>query len=173
MTTQSGCLAILDPAGVDKTSFVKDIIRDSRVQNHFTSRCVFVSCEYAQDLDEILDRLAAGLGIIEAKDNGISAIFQNLAAHERTLIFLDGLDAIYQLAVPDKQEATDVLLASLASIDELTLLVFFNSTSLPECVAWKIIESASWVVPPEPQRQASLALGLSAEGAATQAVSVD
>ena len=57
-------------------------------------------------------------------------------AHRCTLIVLDNLDVIHASADPEQQEATDVLLATLASVDQLSLVVTLRGQSQPDCVDW-------------------------------------
>jgi len=128
--------AILDPTFIDRTSLISRILDSPRVRNHFSQRCIFVSCAGARNTDDIVTRLAAKLSIASNSDH-MKAVLENLTAHRKTLIALDKLDVVYSLDNRDEQDAADVMLACLASIDELSLLVTYCGPSLPESVMWE------------------------------------
>ena len=109
-------------------------------------------CQGASSSDVVLRRLSAELGIDE-HDDTIGAILDRLVASERTLIAFDKLDAIYAPADLDQQEATDLLLATLAAVDEVTLIITFSGAALPESVIWSVLDDCGDGVPPELQEQ--------------------
>jgi len=119
----------------EQAVLLKDILEDPAVRAHYSDRCVLVSCEDAASAEVVIACVASALGL-ELSEDAIDTVLEDLATHGRTLIVLENVDAIYSSADAVQQEATDVLLASLAAVDELTLVITFCGTSLPECVAW-------------------------------------
>jgi len=105
------------------------------VRAHYSDRCVLVSCEDGANAEVAVACLASGLGLAP-NDSDIGVILNHLVAHNHTLIILDNVDTIYSSADPALQKATDVLLATLAAVDEVSLVITFCGNSLPECVEW-------------------------------------
>jgi len=135
LTTSSARLALFDIDGSNKDIFLKSVIRDSRIQDHFQRRCAFVSCDGVPTVSAVVGLLAAELGL-ELRDDFISSILKDLTSHERTLIILHKLDAILLHADPEQQEMTEILLASLVTLDQLTLVATLGGVLLPEGFTW-------------------------------------
>ena len=133
--TPSPRLAIHSLARSDESYLVVAALDDRRVHDHFDGRNVIVSCDAAKDTEDAIGLLAAGLSI-DINGNAIGAILDNLTKYNRTLVVLDKLECIYAATNVAQQEETEVLLATLASVDELALVVIMHGTQLPECVAW-------------------------------------
>ena len=151
VTTPAPRLALLNNAEAKQSTFVQKVLEDSAVRAYFSNRCVVVSCDGATSAEAAIACLASGLGL-EPTDNCIEAILEYLVAHGRTLIVFDNVEAIYSPTDPEQQEATDVLLATLAAVDEVTLVVTFCGTPLPDCVAWTSMDDISDNTPKsEPQ----------------------
>ena len=151
VTTPAPRLALLNNAEAKQSTFVQKVLEDSAVRAYFSNRCVVVSCDGATSAEVAIACLASGLGL-EPTDNCIEAILEYLVALGRTLIVFDNVEAIYSPTDPDQQEATDVLLATLAAVDEVTLVVTFCGTPLPDCVAWTSMDDISDDTPKsEPQ----------------------
>jgi len=142
ITTPALRLALLNSTVADQASHVQKILDDSVVQAHFSDRVAFVSCDEAASIEVAVACLASGLGL-EPNDDGIGAILGYVMATGRTLVVLDNFHAIYSPADPEQQEATDVLLATLAAVDEVTLVITFCGSPLPECVAWTNMDDAT------------------------------
>jgi len=135
IATPAPRLALFNRTGAEQDSHVQQILKHSAVRAHFSDRCALVSCDNATSTEVAIACLASGLGL-EPSDNNIGTILSHLKAVGRTLVVLDNLDAIYSPADPEQQEATDVLLATLAAVDDITLVITFCGSPLPECVVW-------------------------------------
>jgi len=138
-------LALLNNADADHTSHTRKVLEDSAVRAHFSDRVAFVSCDDATSTEVTIACLASALGL-DPNDDDIGAILGHLMATGRTLVVLNNVDAIYSSADPEQQEETDVLLATLAAVDEVTLVITFcisSLASLPECVAWTNMDDAT------------------------------
>jgi len=142
VATPAPPLALLNHTGSQQATLVQKVLEDSTVRAHFSDRCVFVSCEGATSAEVVVACLASALGL-EPSEDAIDTVLEDFATHSRTLIILDNVDAIYSPEDPEQQEATEVLLASLAAVDEVTLIITFCGTSLPEYVAWTSMNHAT------------------------------
>jgi len=130
-------LALLNHAGDEQHPLMQKILEDSAIRAHFSDRCVSVSCDGATNTQVAIGCLASGLGL--SPNEGIEAIHSHLVAQDHTLVVIQNVDAIYSPADPEQQEATDVLLTTLAALDDITLVITFYGTPLPECVAWTVM----------------------------------
>jgi len=108
---------------------------DRRVHDHFDGRNVTVSCDAAENTEDTIGLLAASLSV-DVNGDAIGAILDNFAKYKRTLVVLDKLECIYAVTDVKQQEKTEILLATLASVDELALVVIMCGTPPPDCVAW-------------------------------------
>lgn len=140
-TPPSRCL-ILNPNNADIVPFIRGIIDQPILRNHFEERCFFISCDGASASTIVLDRIAAELDL-QSKLDIMTIILEDLGFHKRTLIILDRLDAIYSPTDPEQQQATNTLLATLATVDKLTLLTTFNEESPLDCITWSKLIHAS------------------------------
>jgi len=125
LTAPDAPLVILLPDKMDSTLFADGIAQDSRVREHFAGRCIVISCHGGHTTDSFLQDLAAQLDLRSPGD-----LFESIA-NDRTFVILDGLEAIHSPTDADRLEETDMLLATLCSIDNLTILLTFRSSSLP------------------------------------------
>jgi len=153
LTTPFLRLAILGPDGAGNATFIRGIIRNSRVQGYFAECCAIVSCDGALSADAVIDRLAVELGVLETVADPFAAVLGKLVTHKRTLIVFNQLDAIYSMIGPEQQKAIDFLLVTLAGVEKLSLVVTFSGTLLPECVAWTMVEYSGGT-PSAPKAQA-------------------
>jgi len=110
--TPSRRLALCNTTGIDNGAFIRATLEHPRVRGHFLCRTFRISCDDATTSGKVVDRLGSELGL-HTKDD-ISAIISNFSTHERALVILENLDAIYPSTDLEQQEDTDVLLASLA-----------------------------------------------------------
>jgi len=144
--TPSARVAVLDRAD-GKLPALRYAHDDPRVRRYCEDRRVFLSCNEISTSDIFWSRLAAGLNLqIPNSDDAETdadvtrvVVLDDLTANQRTLITLEKLECIYSRDNQAQQEATDVLLATLAAIDEVTLFVSFCGSSLPESVNWTIV----------------------------------
>jgi len=142
ITTPTARIALLKPTCASTSSLIQKVLGDTSIRDHFSDRCVVVSCDDATNTDVVVACLASGLGL-EPQEDAIGTVLEYLMANSCTLIVLDNLDVIHASADPEQQEATEVLLATLSSIDELSLVVTLRGQSLPECVGWTSVVSAN------------------------------
>jgi len=156
-------IAVLDPLGTGKTSVLRNITNDLRVCDYFGGRRLFLSCSDLSTSNAIWSRLAAVLGLeLPCSDDGddditVAVVLDELAAHKNnTLVILDKLDSIYSAENAIQQDETDVILAVLAAIDDVTLLVSFCGSSLPESVHWTTTENC--IPPTHPDVSYSLSI---------------
>jgi len=133
--TPSPRIAISSSTRSEESYLAMAALDDRRVYHHFDGRNVIVSCDAAESTEDVISLLAAGLSV-DTNGDAIGAILDNLAKYKRTLVVLDKLEYIYPAMDLEQQEETDILLATLASVDELTLVVIMHGTPPPECVAW-------------------------------------
>jgi len=142
IATPATRLALPNATSAERASLVQKAFEDSVVRTHFSDHCVFVSCDSTASTEVTTACIASGLGL-EPSEHAIVNVLEEIAAHDRTLIVLDNVDAIYLPTDTEQQEATNVLLATLASVDGLTLVITFCGIPLPECVAWTSTDNST------------------------------
>jgi len=128
VATPAPRLSLVESTGSAKSALVQKVLEDPAVRGHYADRCVYISCDSETSTQAIVACLASALGL-EPNDNmRVRTVLDHLATHGRTLLVLEKLDAIYSPANPEQQEAAYVLLATLAAVDELTLVVTLCGT---------------------------------------------
>jgi len=142
VATPAPRLTLLNHTEAEKTTILQNILEESDVRAHFSGRCVFVSCGDAASAEVATACVASALDL-EPNEDIIATVLEDFAAHDRTLIVLDNVNAIYSSADAEQQEATDVMLATLAAMDEVTLVITYCGSQLPECVAWTSMTDAT------------------------------
>jgi len=135
IATPTARLALLNSTCASTGFLLQKVLEVPSIRDHFSDRCVFVSCDGATSTDVVVACLASGLGL-EPQEDAIGVVLEDLMAHRCTLIVLDNLDVIHASADPEQQEPTDVMLATLASVDQLSLVVTLRGQSQPDCVDW-------------------------------------
>ncbi|KAH7097928.1 P-loop containing nucleoside triphosphate hydrolase protein [Auriculariales sp. MPI-PUGE-AT-0066] len=132
----SARLAIIGPGGVGKTSLALAALNDRRVKNRFGDRRLWLPCDAISDEDVLLTVIAQMLALPLAGD-----VLGSFAEHIKinpggTVLVLDNLETVWiskDLVLSSKLE---LLLARLASIEELVCIITARAEAPPRTVSW-------------------------------------
>jgi len=134
-------LAIHNRTTAARAIVVQEVLESPIIRTQFSDRCVSVQCDEAASTEVAIACLASALGL-DPNEDDMEAIVTHLVSHCRTLVVFESLDAIYAPADTKQQEATDKLLATLAALDQVSLVITFGGPKLPGCVAWKTLPTS-------------------------------
>lgn len=130
-------LGIIGPGGIGKTNLTLKVLHDSQVRAHFAKERFFVSCEGSSSTDKVLGQLAIKLSIQRLQNVPLwPTVIENLRTRQRILIVLDNFEFIWSSTNDILREESEVVLAQLAVLDELTLIVTTRGNLLPEAFTW-------------------------------------
>jgi len=139
----SAPIGIVGPGGIGKTTLALKVLHDSRVKQHYGRERFFLTCEGANGPDEVLSHLAGKLNVQRSQDETLwSAVLDNLRSRQRVFLLIDNFESIWSPTNNDLREASEVFLAQLAVLDEVTLLVTTRGNILPESFTWANINTA-------------------------------
>ena len=94
-------------------------------------------------MDEVVATLANKLDVQRPQNAPVwPAVLENLRSRQRLLILLDNFESIWSSRNEELRDASEVFLAQLAALDELTLLVTTRGNVLPESCTWANIDTA-------------------------------
>jgi len=146
MVSNSAPLGIIGPGGIGKTVLALTVLHHQRVVAQFGTERFFVSCEGAMSPDDVLGHFANKLGIQGSEDAPLwPAVLNNVRCRQPVFLILDSFESIWSQSDESLCEASEVFLAQLAVLDELTLMVTMRGSHLPESFAWANIETARLV----------------------------
>jgi len=136
-------IGIVGPGGIGKTTLALKVLHDPRVKQCFGRQRFFLTCEGANSVDEVLAQLASKLEIQRSHDVPLwPALLDNLRSRQRVLVLLDNFESIWSPTNDELREASEVFLAQLAVLDELTLLVTTRGNLLHESFTWANVDTA-------------------------------
>ena len=143
MVASTAPIGIVGPGGIGKTTLALNVLHDSRVKQHFGRQRLFLTCEGANGVDDILFNLASKLGVEKSQDAPLwPAVLDNLRSRQRILLLVDNFESIWSPIDHELREASEVFLAQLAVLDEVTLLVTTRGNILPESFTWANMNTA-------------------------------
>lgn len=128
-------LAILGPGGIGKTALALVAVHDDRVKRRFEKRRFMIECDVCATPDDVVSRLADMLSLPRAPDRDTPAAVVAELETLPSLVILDNLESIWLSPGRDK---TERLLATLASLEKVTLVITCHGAVPPEIdVTWQ------------------------------------
>jgi len=137
LTTNLAPLGIVGPGGIGKTALALRVLHDTRLQARFAKERFFISCERATSPDDVLAQLALKLGVKPSQNASLwPSVLNNLRSRERIFLVIDNFETIWSPMNEFLREESEVFLAQLAVLDEVTILVTTRGNTLPEIFEW-------------------------------------
>jgi len=143
MVPSTAPIGIVGPGGIGKTALALNVLHDRRVKHHFSRQRLFLTCEGANSVDEVLFNLAGKLNVQMSQSAGLwPVVLDSLRARQRVLLVIDNFETIWSPTNDELRAASEVFLAQLAVLDEVTLLVTTRGNLLPANFTWANVDTA-------------------------------
>ncbi|KAF9477248.1 TPR-like protein [Pholiota conissans] len=125
-------IAILGGGGFGKTTLVRTLLHDSRMEERFEAR-YFLSCEGMSDADALLLGIGTMLGI-KAVPLAMLTSIRGILQTSITLLCLDNFETSWEPF--ETRTKVEELLESISDIPNLSLMITIRGEQRPSKVAW-------------------------------------
>ncbi len=127
-------IAILGGQGFGKTTCSLFALHDSRIARHFEKR-LYLSCESINNAQSLLVGIAHMLGISSSKSwSSLLPSIRHFLQGSKTLICLDNFESTWE--EPSTREKVEDALASISTIENLSLVVNLKGKERPASIDW-------------------------------------
>ncbi|KAJ7195939.1 P-loop containing nucleoside triphosphate hydrolase protein, partial [Mycena pura] len=126
-------IAILGAGGMGKTSLARAVLHYPDICLKYAESRIFVACDAASTLAELVTLIANYLGLELAK-NPTRQIIHHLASRPPTLLILDNLETAWEPTASRKE--IEEFLALLTDIQHLALIITMRGAERPAQVRW-------------------------------------
>jgi len=131
-------IVIKGPPGIGKTTLAVAVLTDNRVKKAFGSSRIFIRCAELEEEDRSVHELRNLALKLRLTDDGdlFEKMGSLLKALRRSIVVLDGLEAIWGSGDSRAEVEVERFLYLLSDIDKVVLVVTVRGRSFPHNIAW-------------------------------------